>query len=184
MNVESAIKERKSVRRFKDRKPNWRDIIDCIDAMRFAPTAGKNFTMKIILVDDEDLIKKIANAAEQSFIAEAKYVVVIYSDPSRLVSLYNDRGKTYSRQQAGAAIENFLLSIEDKGLSTCWVGHLDEDIIKRALKIPEKAEIEAVFPVGYENGKTPKKTKVNLDGILYFNEHGRKKMVSPKTPGA
>ena len=182
MNVESAIKARKSVRRFKDKKPDWRDVIECIDAIRFAPSAGKNFTLKIILVSNKDKIKIIANAAEQPFIAQAHYVVVIYSDPSRLVSLFGDRGKIYSRQQAGAAIENFLLSIEDKGLSTCWVGHFDDDMIKREFKIPEGMEMEAVFPVGYENGKTPKKNKINLDGILYFDLHGTKKMKMPKGP--
>jgi nitroreductase len=182
MNVENAIKSRRSVRKFRDKKPNWRDVIECIDAVRFAPSAGKNFTLKTILVNDKNKIQKIANAAEQPFIAEAKYVVVIYSDPTRLISLFENRGKVYSRQQAGAAIENFLLSIEDKGLSTCWVGHFDDSMIKRELKIPEKMEIEAVFPVGYESGKTPKRNKINLDGILFFNTHGTKKMTSPKSP--
>lgn len=182
MDVDAAIKSRKSVRRFKDKKPNWRDIIDCIDKVRFAPSAGKNFTLKIILVDDKNKISKIANAAEQPFIAEAQYIVVIYSDSSRLVSLFENKGKVYSRQQAGAAIENFLLAIEDKKLSTCWIGHFDETMIKHELKIPDKMEIEAIFPVGYENGKTTKKERINLDNILYFNEHGKKKMNTPKTP--
>ncbi len=182
MDVDSAIKSRKSVRGFKDKKPDWRDIIDCIDKVRFSPSAGKNFTLKIILVNDKAKIQKIANAAEQSFIAEAQYVVVIYSDPSRLISLFENKGKTYSRQQAGAAMENFLLAIEDKGLSTCWVGHFDENMIKKELKIPPKMEIEALFPVGYEFGKTAKRNRINLDSILYFNEHGKKKMNTPKTP--
>ena len=85
MDVDSAIKSRKSVRSFKDKKPDWRDIIDCIDKVRFSPSAGKNFTLKIILINDKGKIQKIANAAEQPFIAEAQYVVVIYSDPSRLI---------------------------------------------------------------------------------------------------
>ena len=84
-------------------------------------------------------IQKIANAAEQSFIAEAQYVVVIYSDPSRLISLFSRiKEKLYSRQQAGAAMENFLLAIEDKGLSTCWVGHFDENMIKKGIKNSSK----------------------------------------------
>jgi nitroreductase len=182
MDVEAAIKSRKSVRDFKDKKPDWRDIIECIDSVRFAPSAGKNFTLKIILVSDENKIQKIANSSEQPFIAKAHYVVVIYSDHSRLVNLFKEKGKIFSRQQAGAAIENFLLSIEDKGLSTCWVGHFDEEMIKKELKIPAKMEIEAVFPIGYEFGKVAKRNRINLDEILYFNAHGTKKMNTPKSP--
>jgi nitroreductase len=182
MKVDDAIKSRKSVRNFSDRKPDWREVIDCIDYMRFGPTAGKNFTLKIILVSDKNKIQKIAKAAEQEFIAKAHYVVVVYSDPTRLSNLFGKRGDIYLKQQAGAAIENFLLAIEDKGLSTCWVGHFDESQIKGELKIPEKMEVEAIFPVGYELGKSPKKNKIELDRILFFDAHNIKKMKLPKKP--
>lgn len=182
MKVDDAIKSRKSVRNFSDRKPDWRVIIDCIDSMRFAPTAGKNFTMKIILVSDRGKIQKIAKAAEQDFIAKAHYLVVAYSDPTRLSNLFGKRADIYLKQQAGAAIENFLLAIHDRGLATCWVGHFDEDQIKLALKIPNNMEVEAVFPVGYELGKSPKKDKIELDRILFFDAHKTKKMKSPVKP--
>lgn len=184
MKVDDAIKSRKSVRDFKDKKPDWRDVIECIDYMRYAPTAGKNCTLKIILVSDSKKIQKIAKAAEQDFIAKAHYVVVVYSDPARISGLYGKRGELYLKQQAGAAIENFLLAIEDRGLATCWVGHFDENQIKDELKIPEKMEVEAVFPVGYELGKPHKKEKIELDKILFFDAHNVKKMKSPVKPEA
>ena len=46
MDLDKAIKSRKSVRHFADKKPNWRDIIECIDAARFAPMAGNLFPLK------------------------------------------------------------------------------------------------------------------------------------------
>jgi len=184
MKVDDAIKSRKSVRTFKNNKPDWRDIIDCIDAMRFAPTAGKNFTLKIILVSDKSKIQKIAKAAEQDFVATGHYVVVVCSDPTRISNLYGKRAEIYLRQQAGAAIENFLLAIHDRGLATCWVGHFDEDQIKLALKIPDKIVVEAVFPIGYELGKAHAKEKIELDRILFFDDFKTKKMKAPVKPEA
>jgi nitroreductase len=184
MKVDDAIKSRKSVRKFANKKPDWRTVIDCIDYMRFAPTAGKNFTLKIILVSDKNKIEKIAKAAEQNFIATAHYVVVVYSDPTRLANLFGTRGKMYLKQQAGAAIENFLLAVEDKGLATCWVGHFDDNQIKLALKIPDKMELEAVFPIGFELGKARPKEKIALDKILFFDDFRTKKMKPPIKPEA
>lgn len=184
MKVDDVIKSRKSVRKFTDKKPDWRDIIDCIDYMRFAPTAGKNFTLKIILVSDKAKIQKIAKAAEQDFIATAHYVVVVYSDPTRMSNLYGERANIYLKQQAGAAIENFLLAIHDRRLATCWVGHFDDSQIKLALKIPDKMELEAVFPVGYELGKAHPKEKIALDRILFFEDFRTKKMKPPVKPEA
>ena len=184
MNFDSIIKSRKSVREFGSKKPDWRDILECIDLARYAPTAGKNFDMKFILVDDKEKIQKIALAAEQDFIANAHFVVVAYSGHKRLVNLFGERGKVYSWQQSGAAIQNFLLAITGRGLSACWVGHFDEAQVKDFLRIPEDMEVEAVIPVGYEFkfSKAKPKEKIELDNILYFNEHKKKKMRAPYSP--
>jgi len=94
--------------------------------------------------------------------------------------MYGERGDIFLRQQAGAAIQNFLLKIESKGLSTCWIGHFVEDQIKRLLRIPEGANLEAIFPIGYEYKKENPSRKIELDRILYFTTHGNKKMKKPK----
>ena len=56
MELDKAIKSRTSVRKFNSKKPNWRNIIECIDAARYAPMAGGNYTLKFILVDEPEKI--------------------------------------------------------------------------------------------------------------------------------
>ncbi|MCK5043411.1 nitroreductase family protein [Candidatus Pacearchaeota archaeon] len=181
MKLNNIIRLRRSVRKFKNKKPNWRDILECIDVARYAPMAGNNFSLKFILVDDSEKIAQLANAAQQSFIAKAKYVVVVCTNPSRTVNSYEKRGEIYCRQQAGAAIQNFLLKIEEKGLSTCWVGAFVNNKVKEILEIPKDINIEALFPIGYEFKKPgTRKMKIDMDRILYFNRYGNKKMKSPK----
>jgi len=177
MELDKTIKERRSVRKFKEKKPNWRDILDCVDGMRYSPMAGGNFTLKFILVDDKDKIEKLAEAAQQDFISQTDYVLVVCSNPSRTVNAYEKRGEIYCRQQAGAAIQTFLLKITEAGLATCWIGHFIDEQVKRILKIPEKINVEAMFPVGYEFKKpVTKRIKSDLDIDLYFNEYKNKKM--------
>lgn len=177
MELDKAIKSRKSIRKFKNKNPNWRDIIECIDAARYAPMAGNIFTLKFILVDEKEKINKIAEACQQNFVSQASYLVIICSDKKMLVNAYEKKGEKFNKQQVGAAIENFLLKIEEKKLSTCWIGYFAEEQIKEALKIPADVEVEAVFPIGYEKEKTyTKRTKIDLDNILYFNEYKNKRM--------
>ena len=180
MKLNEAIHSRKSVRKFKSKKPDWRDIIECIDAARYAPMAGNNYTLKFILVDDKEKIQKIAEAAQQQFISRAQYVVAVCSDTSRTTNAY-EKGEIFCKQQAGAAIQNFLLKIQEKGLATCWVGYFVEKLVKEALKIPENINVEALFPIGYEFEKSrTRKIKIDIDRILYFNKYGNKKMKNPK----
>lgn len=178
MQLEKAIRLRKSVRRYSSKVPDWRDIIECIDSARYAPMAGNNFTLRFVLVSDKDKILKLGEASQQSFVAQAKYVVVIYSDTSRTVSSFEERGDMYSRQQAGAAIQNIILRLVEKKLATCWVGHFVDSIVKETLSIPENFQVEAMLPIGYESPlpKQKQKQKLELDRVLYFNKHGNKYM--------
>jgi nitroreductase len=178
--LDKIIESRRSVRKFKSTKPDWRPIIECIDSMRFAPMAGNSFSLKIIMVDDDEKIKKIAEACEQKFIAQAHYVVVVCSNKKLATLSFEERADGYLKQQAGAAIQNFLLKITESGLSSCWVGHFYDEKIKHILKIPEDIIIEAILPIGYAFEKPKKPKKIDLDNILYFNEYKNKKMVPIK----
>ena len=180
MQLDKALQDRHCVRKFSNKKPSWKTIIECMDSVRFAPMAGNNFTLKLILVDDAKKIQKIAEACQQPFVGQAKYVVVVCSDSSRPSNAYEKRGEVYVRQQAGAAIQNFLLKIEEAELATCWVGYFVEEQIKRELKIPDKVQVEAVFPIGYEYMKPRKRLKIELDRILYFNTYKNKRMKKEK----
>src|SRR3989344_957184 len=102
METNRAIKTRQSVRKFTDKKPNWRDIIDCVDTTRYTPMAGNNFSMKFIIVDDKEKIKNLADCCEQNFISEAHFVVVVCTTPSRTTNTFEEKGKNYLKQQAGA----------------------------------------------------------------------------------
>ncbi|RKX57151.1 MAG: hypothetical protein DRP29_08770 [Thermodesulfobacteriota bacterium] len=184
MDIDKVIQGRKSVRHFSDKKPNWRDIIECVDATRYAPMAGNSFSLRFIIVDDEKIIQKLAEAAQQPFVGEAKYVVVVCTDPKLTINAYEERGDKYLRQQAGAAIENMLLAIESKNLKTCWVGYFVDSLIKEALKIPTGIEVEGMFPIGIESKKPGssirKKNKININNILFFNKWKNKKMKTPR----
>ncbi|HUW43861.1 MAG TPA: nitroreductase family protein [Bacillota bacterium] len=185
MELNKAIQSRKSVRKFNSKKPDWRNLIECLDATRYAPMAGGNYTLKFILVDDLEKIEKIKDACQQDFVSQAHYVLVVCSNPSRTINAYGKQGETYARQQAGAAIQNFWLKITESGLSTCWVGYFVESQIKRILKIPKEVNVEAVFPIGFEyEKKRTQKAKIDLDNILYFNEYDQKKMKKSKEPDA
>jgi nitroreductase len=183
MELDKAIQNRRSVRKFKSKKPDWRTIIECIDSARFAPMAGNNYTLKFIIVDDKEKIQKIAEACQQRHVGEVHFIVVACSNLSRTSNLYaQESAKIWGRQQAGAAIQNFLLKITEVGLASCWVGYFAEEQIKEILRIPEGIDVEAIFPIGYEYEKPKtKKAKIDLTRILYFNSYGDSKMKHPKS---
>lgn len=179
MQLKDAVKSRKSIRHYTLKSPDWRKILKAIDYARFAPSAGGNFINKFLIISDEKQIKMLAEASQQEFVGDAKYVVVVISDKSALVRSYDERGEYYTPQQSGAAIQNFLLGLEEQKLSTTWVGYFYEDQIKRELKIPDKMKVEGIFPIGIERKvNTKEKKRTDLENILYFEKWGNKNMNS------
>jgi nitroreductase len=178
--INEIIETRRSVRKFKSKKPDWRTILECLDSTRFTPMAGNQFTPRFILIDDKKKIKKIAEASEQEFIESVHYIVIVCSDKRLTTNAYEERGEKYIKQQAGAAIQTFLLKLNEAGLSTCWIGHFYDEKIKHLIKIPGEVDIEAILPIGYAWEKPKKKRKTDLNSVLYFNEYKNKRMKTAK----
>jgi len=182
MDLDKTIKKRHCVRKFKTKKPGWEKIAKALEAASKAPLAGNIPTVKFVVVFDKDKIEKLAQAATQSFIGAAQYVVVVCSDPTQCKRSYGERAERYCKQQAGAAIENFLLKITEMKLASCWVGAFSDTTVKDILRIPDHIEIEAILPVGYEMGKCTARKKPNLDDCIFFNTWKNKFMRAKRKP--
>ncbi len=178
MEFDKVIESRKSVRSFRSKKARWEDVIEAVDVARKSPFAGNQNHMKFIIIEKQETIDRIAELSNQLWINESGILVVVCSDDTHLENMYGERGRVYSRQQSGAAIENFLLKIADMGLSACWVGAYQDELIKQLLKIPEHMQIEAIIPVGYEKKKEERKEKKSLESVMFWEYWDNRKRPS------
>lgn len=171
MNFDELLKQRRSIRDYSPKKVSFENITKICEASRFSPMAGNIYTIRLVIINNERKIKDIAEMCfEQNFVGKASCLIVVCSDLSSVVRSYDERGKIYARQQAGAAIENMLLKTAELKLATCWIGAFDEDAVKRILKIPENIQIEAILPIAYASKKTIEKKKPDLKMIAFFEQ--------------
>lgn len=172
MEFDSVIRKRHSVRSYTNKKANWRAAMEAIDSSIKGPFAGNMNHLKFLIIERPETIKKIAGFAQQTWITEAQILVIVCSNDAFLEKQYGERGRVYSRQQAGAAILTFILKLVDLGIDSCWVGAYSDELIKQLLKIPENIQIEAIIPIGYENPKKIKKKskKLSLERSIYWEE--------------
>jgi len=174
MEFEEVIKKRASIRKYSNKKPNVELAIAAIESAHVAPTPGNLQLLKYLIVQDKDKIRQIAEACQQQFISQAQIIVVVCSDSKQADKMYDKRAEKYIKQHAGAAIENFLLTITDLGLASCWIGAFSEYTVRTALNIPENIGIEAILPVAYESktSHTSQKKRTPLVGKIYFESYG------------
>jgi len=166
MDFDKVIEERRSVRKFKPKSVDFADILEAIDCAIKGPFAGNKNNLKFLIVEDKKTMALLAKHASQECIGEAGAVILVCSDDTQLEQQYGERGKDYTRQQAGAAISTLILKLTDLGISSCWIGSFDYEIIKEMLKIPQSIHIEAMITAGYEKGKCKKPRKQELETVL------------------
>lgn len=166
MEFDSVVRKRKSTRSFKSKKPSWKNIIEAIDLALEGPFAGNNNNLKFLIIEEKKSIKAIAKNSEQKWIESAPLLILVLSDDTHLENMYRERGRVYSRQQAGAAIQTILLKLTDLGISSCWVGAYTDELIKQKLEIPQHVQIEGFIATGYESEKEAKPQKKELETVL------------------
>lgn len=174
MRLYNAILERRSVRRFKQKKVPFAVLQKLINAARVAPSGANLQPCEFIIVDDKDTAKKIFPTLKWAGYIKPKgnppkgKQPVVY-----IVALINKRKKPLCAEaDTAAAIENILLVAQEQGLGSCWLGAIDRAKIRKILKIPRYCEVRYVVALGYPDER-PMLERVQ-DSIKYWqDERGR-----------
>lgn len=177
MNFDDIIRKRKSFREFKKKSPSWKNMLEAIDTTTKGPFAGNYNNLKFIIVEDKNNIERIAEHTGQPWVKKVPALIVICSDDTHLEKIYGERGRIYSRQQAGASIQTLIFKLVDLGLDTCWIGAFTDELIKEILNIPQHIQIEAIIATGYGDpkAKTQRKNKKELENVLFWENWDNKK---------
>jgi len=150
MELEQAIRDRRSVRAFEDRDMPHELIDKALELASWAPSAGNLQSRDFIVVRSAETREALASAAGgQDFVAQAPVVIVAIANLERVMH-YGKRGRDlYAIQDSAAAVQNLLLILHSKGLATTWVGAFNESQVSQILGLPGHARPVAILPIGY-----------------------------------
>ncbi len=178
MEINKCIKNRCSIRKYKDKKVDESKIIEIIDSGTYAPNSGNLQNWRFVVVNEEDKKEKISKAcSNQVWMNQAPAFIVICSDESEVKRHFGKNATKFSEQNCAAATQNMLLKAHDLGLSSCWIGGFDEKKIKEILNIPDKdnLKVETIITIGYANEKKAESERYALKELIYFNDWLKKK---------
>lgn len=169
MDVFEAIKTRRSIRAFTDKRVTDREVKKLIEAARWAPSAGNIQPWEFIIVRDPKVKHGLCEAAmNQTLIEQASVVIVVCADPARSSKRYGSRGiNLYCLQDTAAATQNILLTAHAAGLAACWIGAFNEEAAKKVLGVPDELRPIAIIPVGCPAEKPRARLRRSLGEITH-----------------
>jgi nitroreductase len=174
------IKERRSVRKFKNEKVDRNTMKEIVSISRWAPSWANYQIARYTLVDDEVTIKKLATDGVKGFVynintlKNAKGVAVLsfVKGKSGKLDKYGDyeasNAHIWEAFDAGIACQTFCLAAHAKGVGTCIMGVIDEVSISEIVGLPEEEIVAALIVYGYEDGHPPAPPRKNVEDIMRF----------------
>lgn len=169
MDLLEAIKNRRSVRTFEDRPVPEELINKIVEAGQWAPSACNRQAWKFIVVDSNDIKKKLLRETTAYFVGKA---------PLLIFTVYSNRTDNLEYKDhllSGAmAVQNMQLAAYSLGLGTCCVNNLPvKSKLRKILNIPRSYDPVALLCLGYPKAvPKPLKRKAEIDGLIGRNTFG------------
>lgn len=188
MELKEAIRERRSIRQFKDVKVSRETIEEVLNNALWAPSGMNQQNWHFVVVTGP-LRDKLIDISKRSFtlhiekslhkVFKGKEAIIRASD--RFFSTFGNapvvicayrketiEGELTDIQSVAAAIQNLLLLLHEEGLGGCWMTgpvHLEYEI--NELLGVAGMELQALIPVGIPDATppTPKRKEGRIEWI-------------------
>ena len=143
MDALTALKGRRSVRRYAEKEVPRHLVEEIIDCARLAASANNTQPWLFVAVTEEGTRQKIADLTDYGkFIAEAPVCIVVFTK----------KAEKYHLEDGSAATQNILVAATALGLGSCWVAGDKKHYAERVrllLGVPDEYTLISLVPVGY-----------------------------------
>ncbi|MCD6080721.1 MAG: nitroreductase family protein [Candidatus Omnitrophica bacterium] len=158
-----VIKNRRSVRKYSDKKIPEDVIIDIVDCARLAPTARNEQPWEFIIIRDRRNLEKLTAIIGKNapFLKNASCCIAVFC-----------RETKYYLEDGCAATQNILLSAKSYGLGSCWIAGDKKEYaekVRKFLNVPLGYKLISLVSLGYpEDTHSPPKRA--LEDVIHWEK--------------
>lgn len=172
MSVYQLILERRTIRKFANKPIEQEKICKMINAARLAPSAANMQPLKYIAVTSPELCEKVFALTKYAGYLEDGTPKEGEKPMAYIVVLEDKSIGGNPKADAGAAIENIILTAFEDGVASCWVGSVNREKLSEELDLQENLEINSVIALGYPLQQSCEE-KFEGDVKYYLDEKGK-----------
>ena len=164
--VLEVIKQRRSVRNYKNEPIADEKIKELIKAAQFAPTANNNRAVEYIIVKEQRIKDKIYEVSQpkQEFVKTAPVLIIPFTDTTKT---------NLAVQDLSLASQNIFLQATALGLGSVWKNFYPPVAkkVQNILHIPEKYQLINVIPIGLADAQRNPYTESDFDPTKIHQEN-------------
>ncbi|MBU3092786.1 nitroreductase family protein [Clostridium sp. CF011] len=177
------LKERRSIRVFKDEQIKDDELQSILEAGLYAPSALNEQSWHFTVIQNSNMLQKFTQVAKaalaKSHIVQLRNMAsndnyrAFYNAPTAII-ISGYMNASNPQADTSNATENILIAAKSLGLGTCWIGSMpfifgngENEELKKELRIPEGYQPINSIALGYavsEVSKAParKENKITI----------------------
>jgi nitroreductase len=175
-DLQALIHERRSIRRFEDRKIEPEKLTTIFEAVRWAPSWGNSQCWELIVIeegkDKEKLAEILSKKNPATLTVRDAPVVLAVCGQTKKAGYYNGVPKTkfadWLMYDLGLATQNLCLTAQSIGLGSVIVGAFDHQMAAEILAIPDGYEIVCLIPLGYPAHSPPAPARRTIAEFVHY----------------
>ncbi len=160
--VITAIKARRSIRKYETRKIDDETIRLILDAGRWAPSGLNNQPWRFMIIADSETKKGLSNLTKYNRIVR---------ESTLCIAVFYDRMEGYDRDKdvmaIGACIQNMLLAAHSLGVGTVWLGEILIRKVEAGLLLGAKQDFELMALIALGSpAESPRSSRKELESLI------------------
>lgn len=172
MTVYELILKRRTIRKFENTPIKKDSVIKMVNAARLAPSAANLQPLKYIAVTSPEGCDKVFPLTKYGGYFKDGTPKEGERPVAYIVVLEDNNIRKEAREDAGAAIENIILTALEEGIASCWVGSVDREKLAELLKLADNLHINSVIALGYPMQESMEE-KFDEDVKYFMDDAGR-----------
>jgi nitroreductase len=164
MDVGVAIRERRSIRKYKPGEIPQKDLDLILEAAMMAPSARNSRPWKFTVVRNRSKRESLSQITPYVRMAEQASCAIVISGVPSLSEFW--------QQDCGASVENILLEAKGLGYGTCWCGlYPNMESVERVKKLLDIKDSEpmAIIVLGVPDESPSPRGHYEPGRVRYFD---------------
>lgn len=167
MEVKEALKTRRSIRKYKDKKVPRKLLEEVVKAGQMSHSAINDQPWHFVIIDDDELVKEIT---EKAFVIENnKDCPVVLITFGKRNSDKMSCGLERSIVDTSIATSYMQLRAHDLGLGACWIGAFRAEIVEEILEIPQEWQAMHITTLGFSDESPNPRKRKSFEEVVSFN---------------
>jgi len=169
MNIDDILKERRTIRKFRQDRISEELLKKYIDLARLAPSAANLQPIKYAIVHTKEMTDKLFDLTKWAGYLAPQYNPKDDERPTAYIVILTDDNirKSGCDMDVGAAAQSIILSAYNDGIGTCWIASVDREKTAELLNLSDNLKVSCVIALGYPM-ESPREVEVEKADIKYY----------------